>query len=327
MNKRALLLACTLLFLAGCVNNDALLKDSIISERFVHKFGYPVSKQEWMERNYPGQAITTMSNGVTITASYENRVLHGPCTHTYPNSQTIQYFYLYNEGNLVKETVYDAFGVPVKEKVQLSPHRNTLTKWYSDGTPMSTEDYADEELLEGEYFSVNNEVEAKVEKGNGNRILRDAKGLLLSKDLVRNGYVERKESFYESGTPASIIHYSFNQLHGEKRIFSPTGEPVALEEWLSGKLHGKAIYFQNGVKKSEIHYLYGAKSGSETYYLDGQAIAQQINWDNDKRHGPTTFYIDGVPQTEWWYEGKKIPQKRFEELDRLDQMISQMNTK
>ncbi|HSX12394.1 MAG TPA: hypothetical protein VLF61_02775, partial [Rhabdochlamydiaceae bacterium] len=89
------------------------MSNSIVSERFVHKFGYPVSKQEWMERSYPGQVITTMSNGVTITASYENRLLHGPCTHTYPNSQVVQYFYLYNEGNLVKETSYDTFGVPV----------------------------------------------------------------------------------------------------------------------------------------------------------------------------------------------------------------------
>lgn len=325
MNKRVLFFACSLLLLTGC-GNDFVIRNSIVSERFVHKFGYPVSKQEWMERSYPGQVITMMSNGVTITANYENRVLHGPSTHTYPNSQVVQYFYLYNEGNLVKETVYDTFGVPVREKVQLSPHRHTLTKWYGDGTPMSIEDYADEELLEGEYFSVNNEVETKVEKGHGNRILRDPKGLLLSKDLIKNGYVEKRESFYESGIPASIIHYQQNRLHGEKKMFSPTGEPIAIEEWLNGQLHGKASYFQNGVRRTEIHYLYGAKCGAETHYLDdGQAISQQILWDNDKRHGPTTHYLAGSPQSEWWYDGKKISQKRYEELDRLDQMISQMS--
>lgn len=324
MSKKILPFACALLFLAGC-GNEIRFSNSIVSERYVHKFGHTVSKQEWNERSYPGQVITSMSNGVTISASYENRTLHGPTTHTFPNSQIVQYFYLYNEGNLVKEAVYDTFGIPIKERVQLSPHRYTITKWYGDGTPMSVEDFADEELLEGEYFTVNNEVEARVEKGNGNRIIRDPKGLLLSKDNIKNGYIERRESLYASGTPASIIHYSLNQLHGEKRTFSPTGEPIVIEEWLNGQLHGKSVLFQNGIKKSEIHYLYGTKSGPETHYLDGNNIAQQILWEHDKRHGPTTYYIEGNPQMEWWYEGKKITQKRYEELDRLDQMITQMN--
>jgi antitoxin component YwqK of YwqJK toxin-antitoxin module len=325
MNK-SLLSALTLAALLASCGSDFRMSNAIVSERFVHKFGYPVSKQEWMERNYPGQVVTVMSSGVTITASYENRLLHGLCTHTYPNSQTVQYAYVYNEGDLVKETVYDPFGVPVKEEVKLSPRRHTLTRWYSDGTPMSIEDYADDELLEGEYFSMNNEVESRVEKGHGSRILRDPKGQLLSKESVRNGYTETKESFYANGTPESVVHYLRNQLHGEKRTFSPAGEPLAVEEWLNGKLHGSATYFQNGVRRSELHYLYGAKSGAETYYLeDGETIAQQIFWENDKRHGKATYALAGEVQTEWWYDGKKTSQKRYEELDRLDRIISQAN--
>lgn len=325
MNKRYLPLALGLLFLSSCAHDNSGSQTAVVSQRFQHKYGYAVSKEEWNEKNYPGQVISTMSNGVTINATYENKVLHGPCTHTYPNSQTVHYFYLYNQGNPVKSIVYDTFGMPMKEQVQLSPQRYTLTQWYGDGTPMSIEDYASDELLEGEYMTVNNEIESRVEKGNGLRVVRDQKGTLLSKDQFQNGSMVKRESFYSSGIPESIIHYSGNRLHGEKRTFSDTGVPLVIEEWVGGRLHGKCTYFTNGVKQTEIHYLHGAKNGPEIHYLDGKTVAQQILWENDRRHGPTVYYIDGLAQNEYWYEGKKVTQKKYQELDHLDRMITQVN--
>ena len=325
MNKRYLPLALSLLLLYGCGGSNSH-ENSIVSQKYVHKFGYAVSKEDWMQKDYPGQVITTLSNGVTITSTYEGSTLHGPTTHTYPNSQTIHYFYLYDHGTLSKEIVYNALGMPTRERVQLSPHRYTLTMWYHDGTPMCIEDYADEELLDGEYMTVNNEIESRVEKGNGLRITRDFKGTLLSKDIFENGYIAKQETFYPSGTPESIVHFAMNKLHGEKRTFAESGEPLSIEEWVGGQLHGKSTYFANGIKQVEIHYLHGAKNGPELHYRDdGMTVAQEILWENDRRQGPTTYYVDGSTQTEWWYEGKHITQKRYEELDRLDQMISQIN--
>ena len=89
------------LVLAGCGGNNG--NAQVISKRYIHKYGYAVSQSEWDSNNYPGQVITNLRNGVTITATYEGGILHGPSTHTHPHSQTVQYYYLYNFGDLKKE--------------------------------------------------------------------------------------------------------------------------------------------------------------------------------------------------------------------------------
>jgi antitoxin component YwqK of YwqJK toxin-antitoxin module len=308
---------------SGCQKSNQ--EDNVISQKYIHKYGYAVSKEEWDEKHYPGQAISTLRNGVTITATYENGVLHGPCTHTYPHSQTVESYFLYNQGNLVKEILYDIKGMPVREKVQLSPSRYSMTLWYADGTPMSVEEYAHDELLEGQYFTMNNEIEARVEKGNGKRIRRDQQGLLLSVDQIERGYLVKRESFHANGAPESTITFSKGQLHGEKRAFASNGEPIVIEEWINGKLHGKCTYFKNGSKTLEVSFLYGKKNGIETHFVDGVAISQEIHWENDKKHGPSIYYIDGIAQTEYYYNGNKISKKTYDENLRLDEMISQIS--
>ena len=185
------------LVLAGCGDNGG--SDQVISTRYIHKYGYAVSQSEWDASHYPGQVITNLRNGVTITATYEGGALHGPCTHSHPHSQTIQHYYLYNQGELKKEVTYDVLGMPIGEKVQLSPHRYCITKWYGDGTPMSIEDFASEELIEGKYYTLNNDIESKVERGVGLRIRRDQNGTLVSKDTIDKGYLTKRESFHLSG--------------------------------------------------------------------------------------------------------------------------------
>ena len=91
--------------------------------------------------------ITSLSNGVTITATYENGIKHGPTTHTYPHSQTIECYYLYNQGNKVKEISYDPAGIPIEEWIQLSPTRYSITNWYGEGSPMYVEEFVGDELL------------------------------------------------------------------------------------------------------------------------------------------------------------------------------------
>ncbi|MBI3236142.1 MAG: hypothetical protein HYZ48_00285, partial [Chlamydiales bacterium] len=117
----SILLAVVGLSMCGCQENGQ--NDQVVSQRYVHKYGYALSKAEWNEADYPGQAITTLSDGVTITQTYENGVLHGPTTHTFPHSQTVQHFYLYNQGSQVKEIHYNPMGMPVQERVQISPSR------------------------------------------------------------------------------------------------------------------------------------------------------------------------------------------------------------
>jgi antitoxin component YwqK of YwqJK toxin-antitoxin module len=311
------------LLVASCqkANKD----NPVVSQRYVHKYGYAVSQEEWEANRYPGQVITHLTNGVTITVTYENGMKHGPCTHTYPHSQTVEKYFLYNQNSLVKEIIYDHRGMPVREMVQLSPSRRAITVWYIEGNPMCIEEYAGEELLEGQYCTLNNEIEARVEKGHGLRIRRDQMGTLLSKDLFDRGYMVKRESFFPNGSPESIIHYKMGKLHGEKKTYAISGEPIAIEEWLNGRLHGKSTYFKNGVKYLDVSYLDGAKNGIETHYLDGEEISQEISWENDRKHGPSVFYIDGIPQTQWFYDGDLVSKGRYEEMHHLDEMISKIS--
>src|SRR3972149_3913781 len=94
-------------FLAVSCHKTANKEDPVISQRFVHKYGYALTQNEWESNQYPGQVITSLRNGVTITTTYENGVPHGACTHTFPNSQTIETYFLYNQGEKVKEIHYD----------------------------------------------------------------------------------------------------------------------------------------------------------------------------------------------------------------------------
>jgi len=310
--------------LCSCKKDDQ--NSNVVSQRYIHKYGYAVSKEEWDAKNYPGQEVTHMRDGVTVTATYENGTLHGPTTHTFPNSQTVQYYYLYNQGSKVKEITYDPSGMPLQEKIQLSPSRYTMTTWYADGAPMLVEDYAGEELLEGQYFTVNNEIEARIEKGSGKKVLRDQKGMLLSKEDVQGGYVVKKETFYSSGAPESVSTLYRGKLNGELKTFSITGEPTAIEEWVNGKLHGKSTYFKNGTKYLEVSYLYGEKNGLETHFVDGYQISQELVWEDNKMHGPAKFYLDGTETTSWYYDGKQVSKHRFDELNHLDQMIGNISS-
>jgi len=310
------------LILAGCGDDEG--NNQVISKRYIHKYGYAVSGSDWEGNNYPGQVITTLRNGVTITSTYENGVLHGPCTHTHPHSQTVQYFYLYNNGELKKELVYDSFGMPTREKVQLSPHRYCVTTWYGDGTPGSIEDYADDELLDAEYFTLNHEVESRVQRGNGMRTRRDQHGVLLSKDYIESGYLVKRETFFPSGNLESIAAYKMNKKNGERKVFSEMGEPSAIEQWFDDQLNGRATYFANGRKLMDVYFVGGARHGTETHYIDGETIEQEIQWNSDKRHGVTKFYVGNtLAKTEWYYNGKPVTKKRFDELDMVDQMLSQ----
>jgi len=325
MKKFLFSLSAAGLFMAGCGNDQG--SNQVISKRYIHKYGYAVSKSEWEGNRYPGQVVTTLRNGVTITATYENGVLHGPCTHTHPHSQTVEHFYLYNLGELKKEVLYDSLGMPVREEVKLSPQRHCVTMWYGDGTPMSIEDYAGDELLDAEYFTLNNEVESRVERGIGQRTCRDQNGILLAKDAFDEGYLVKREAFYPNGALESTTLYKMNKRDGQRNVFTETGEPLAIEEWMNNQLHGKATYFANGKKQTEIYFIHGARHGVEKHFIDGEILEQEILWTRDRRHGATKFYVgDALAKTEWFYNGKLVSKKRYDELDQLDQMISQASS-
>ncbi|MDN3508347.1 MAG: hypothetical protein P0S94_05450, partial [Simkaniaceae bacterium] len=175
MLKGKFLLACSLVGLlsVGCQNNKKKNSNDVVSERYIHKYGYDVARSEWLANAYPGQVITTLKNGVTVTAGYENGVLHGQTTYTYPHSQTLESLYLYEKGNLIKKVSYDVRGMPYREDLTLSDTRVKSKYWYNTGTPKCAEEIDSNTLTNGEYFTLKNELESKVDHGNGVRTIRD----------------------------------------------------------------------------------------------------------------------------------------------------------
>jgi len=317
------LFGCLTLFLASCHKDNK--DDNVVTQRYIHKYGYALSKDEFEEHKYPGQIVTVLKTGVTITSTYEGGLLHGTTTHTFPHSQTLETVFTYNQGKLVKQTNYDIHGIPIREEIQLSPTRFATTKWYSDGTPMATEEFGGAELVEGQYFTRQNDVEARVEKGRGTRVIRDVQGTLLAREEFNQGYIAKRDTFYANGSPESAAQFIQGILHGEKKTFAESGEPLSVKEYISGKLHGKATFFKNGARTVEVHYLDGQKNGLEIHYLDGEIVSQEILWENDRRHGPSKYYVDGIAQVEYFYDGQKVSEHKWKELSQLDQMIGQIN--
>lgn len=321
--KSFALLASMGLMLYGC--NDQQQNDSVVSQRYIHKYGYALTQQEWDSADYPGQVVTHLRNGVVVTATYENGSLHGPMTQTFPHSQTVEHYTLYNQGSPVKEILYTTSGMPISEKIQLSPTRYSMTRWYDSGTPMMMEDYVADELLEGHYFTATNELESRVEKGTGLRLNRRGDGSLLAKETYEAGFAVKRETFYPNGVPESIATYSNGKLNGERKTFAPTGEPIAVEEFVDDMLHGKSVYYDNGNKLAEVSYLYGQKNGLELRFVDGEMLSEELCFENDKMHGPATYYVGDRPHHEWYYLGEKVSKRKYQELSRLDEMTMQIS--
>lgn len=313
------------LCIAGCHNSNQNKSDHIVSERYIHKYGYDVSKEEWETTTYPGQVITTLRNGITVTASYEDGMLHGPTTHTYPHSHTTESLTIYQKGNLVKKTLYNLRGIPFKEEVYLSPSHMKITRWYTSGTPLSVEEYHHSELLEGEYYNKNNEVEHRVAKGSGIRITRDQHEQLIAKETIENGYPILRETFHPHGIPHTITPLSGGYIHGEKKVFAPSGEPISCENYVQNILHGPASYFQNGYRYLEITYRKGLKHGIERHFVDGDTIVEETDWYDGQKHGLSIVYFDGMSKTRYYYNNALVTKDRYRELIQQEENIAIMN--
>src|SRR5258706_16383277 len=108
------------LFLIGCIClascQSSSTIDQVVSQTFVHKYGFETSEEEWEAREQDGQVVTMLKNGVKITRSFDNGQLHGQTTHTFPHSSIVEKLLAYDQGTLLKESVNDPAGMPIREE-------------------------------------------------------------------------------------------------------------------------------------------------------------------------------------------------------------------
>ncbi|HLB52912.1 MAG TPA: hypothetical protein VJK48_04315 [Chlamydiales bacterium] len=315
--------ALALLLCTSCSRTD--FPDGIVSQTFVHKYGFDVSSSEWTERQEDGQVITTLANGVKVTQNYSEGNLNGPTTHTFPRSSQVEKLQLYDQGTLLKETLYDQQGVPVREESYEFDDRRIITLWDQKGVPLSIEEYDGELLIEGKYYTAEHELEGKIEQGYGERIQRNREGLLLSKDQIEQGILIQRITYHPNGQAQTISHYHDYQLHGEQQKFSSLGRPLLELNWNHGVLDGVKSIFRNGIKVAEVPYVDGVRHGMETHYDDLGNLIAEIPWRNDKKHGCSKNYSEESSDFHWFFNGRAVTASRFEFLQDRERMIAEFH--
>lgn len=301
-------------FLSAC--GGAKLPKGVIKESFIHKYGVAMSKGEWLNRGSDGKVLTQYENGVSRTRTYQAGKLHGESSASFAHSSVIEKKQVYKEGNLQKEILHYTSGVPMWEKKYLEDGKSILTSWYEDGSPQSLENYVDELLEKGAYYTLNNELEASVDQKEGSRLIRDPFGNLLAKDLIKDGQLVLRTTYHPNGDPKVLASYQDGVIHGKKKTYWMGGEPNTIEEWNMGKQEGLTKIFQNGKVKASLQYLAGQRHGVEKRFNDQDVLVEEIYWIEDQRHGPSRNYIGDKTNTKWFHQGKVVSKFVFDEFAR-----------
>ncbi len=297
----------------------------ILSQQFVHKYGFNVSEKEWDERSQDGQAIAVLKDGVKVTRSFENGVLHGTTTYTFPNSAVVERLLVYDQGSLLKEVIQDELGIPIREELFEFDDRKIITHWDEKGAPLSIEEYDDELLQDGKYFTADHELEAQVESGFGMRVKRDRTGSRLYADRIHDGIIAERTSYHPNGQVHSISRYHDYQLHGEQVKYTASGKPLMKLSWNHGILDGCKTIFRNGGKIAEIPYVSGQKHGVELHYDDLGNLTAEIEWKTDKKHGTSQFHSEESTEVEWFYKGQAVTKGKYDMLDSRERFIAEVS--
>jgi len=313
--------ALVVLSLLSC---DRSKKDSsVVSQQFIHKYGFNLSEEEWNNRAKNGKVITVLNSGITVTSSYANGILQGDTTYTFPKSNAIAMVDTYRDGVLVKRQINDSQGLPLKEESNELDGQKTVTFWYEDGCPMSVEEYKNGELTYGVYYNTKHEVEAKVEDKCGDRTTHDRKtGQLLSKDKIEKGDLVFRITYHSNGTIASQSSYDKYRLHGEQVKFNELGKPTYKANFDHEVLNGMKTTYQNGNKVWEIPYVHGKKHGIEKTYDEKGKVTSEIKWDNGQKHGSARYFSLDNTRIEWYFHGKEVSAQDYVDLERQEKFLA-----
>lgn len=308
MNKRNIALFLLAAALAtSCNKNGNRRPKNIIDERFVHKYGLEIEQKEWQARGNSGKVITKLDDGTELTQTYKHGELDGITTYTFPHSDTIETVETYVNGQLISRVTNNELGRPQRE-IEFSPDGfEVVTSWYEGGVPQSREMFKKKRLIEAEYFSPNNQIESKIDNGEGIKIARNIYGDLISKDYYEAGMIAERTTFHKNGTPHTITPYANGKPHGEKKVFLPAGEPEKVENWVNGVQHGTTTLYKNGEKFAELPYVNGKIHGTERHFRDETQPVEEIAWKEGVKHGPSKTYVEGEEtKTIWFHKGKPV---------------------
>lgn len=321
MKRISFLLLGSLVFTA-CQNTSSL--DQVLSQTYVHKYGFETTEKDWEERERDGLVVSVLKNGVKVSQSYENGKLHGSTTFTFPHSAIIERTQVYGQGILLKDQLNDSAGMPIREEIYEFDNRVLVTLWDEKGVPLSIEEYDGELLTEGKYYTADHELEASVISGMGERVKRDRSGLLISKDQIQNGVMSCRTTHHPNGGVHTISHYNNYELHGAQMKYTASGRPLMELNWKNGVLDGPKIVYRNGLRVAVIPYQDGKKQGTEFHYDDLGNLTAEIEWLEDQKHGITKLHSEEETESEWFFKGQSVSADKFRTLETRDQIASEL---
>lgn len=303
-------LALLLMTAASC--NPQRSNNDIICETYVHRYGIPLSAEEWLEQGRHGQVVSTLKDGVVVNKTYDSGVLHGETTYTFPYHDGMQKKEVYHQGLLQQETSYNLGGLPNQQIIYHSPTNHSLVIWYENGAPQRKEDYENGFLVRGEYFNPDHMIESIVDDQNGVCTHRNRHGQLEAIEQIQDGKKILRTTYHPHGVPQSITSYHNNIEEGQRRTFLPDGEPHTIEDWSGGYQHGTTVIFENGEKFAEVPYVKGEKEGIEYRYRNGNQLVQEISWHKGYQHGPCHTYAGDIKKTEWYFQGQRMNKQTYD---------------
>lgn len=301
-------------------------QSEVVTKNYYHKYGFEVPKEEWEERKQNGKVVTTSEDGITLVESYEQGILNGETTKTFPNSKVIQKRSIYNDGNLLKELLYDQSGLPVCERDFEFEDIIVKTFWDSKGTPISIEEFKKSFLIEGKYFNPLHEEEATVVSGVGTKIKRNRSGTLLYKETIADGIVTSKITYHPNGNVQSESYFKDEKLHGKQKVFASSGIPLLETTWNEGVLDGPELHYKHGKIAQQCNYINGKKHGLEIFFDTQGKITQEIHWENGLKHGSNRVYNNESIAIEWYFNDSKVTRDKFESLENRSKIIADLKS-
>lgn len=314
MRRFLFLIAPFALLVVGCQEQRYYEPEDVVQENYVHKYGVDVPQEDWNSRGQSGKVVSTLKNGVVVEKTYDNGVLEGQCTYTFPHSSQIETYETYERGNCVRQLTNYSSGAPKQQTIFGVRGTKQVTTWFDGGNPQAVEEYKKDVVVNGQYFNRQNQLESQVDNGDGIRTMRDRYGQLNASDTMQGGVTVSRTVFHPNGLPSEILPFNDGVVEGVRRTFNPDGSPATVETWSDGVQHGQTVEFHNGEKSAEVTYYNGAKHGTEVRYRDGSERISESQYVNGQKHGQSNTYVGDNAKTEWYFQDRLVSKKEFDIL-------------
>lgn len=311
------LLTCRMLFIVSCIacvgsGCTTSPQEDVVKTAYYHQYGPQIEQTDWQNLGSTGEVVEVLRNGVEVRKEYLGGVLHGTSSWTFPHMKIAERTEEYEHGQRVASSVNYETGSPKIEEQFFPDNRRVVYAWYEDGSPRYIEEYSGSTLIDGQYLTIDGDIESTVLAGTGCRIERSRSGGLLSREQISGSGVVATESYYSNGQLREAVSFMNGQRHGQSRRYLESGEPMSIEQWSNGQADGVQLFFEDGQPIRQISYSMGKKEGAELHFRPGtEEVVEEISWHNNLRHGPSKTYVADQVVTEWYWRGAHIPEEQF----------------